>query len=70
MTTPLALALKDRGITQHQLAETLGVTQATVSRKVSGSSAWKIPELRQVADLLGVSAADVIALIGDEGRAA
>lgn len=66
MTTPLALALKDKGITQLQLADALGVTQATVSRKVSGASAWKIAELRQVADLLGVSAAEVIALVSDE----
>lgn len=64
--TPLALMLKDAGITQLQVAEALGTTQATISRKVSGTSAWKVSELAQLAVMLGITPAEVLAAVSDE----
>ena len=65
MTTPLATMIRDAGLTQGMVAEALGVTQATVSRKVGGRSAWAVPELAQLAMLLNVTPADVLAAVSD-----
>ena len=65
MTTPLATMIRDAGLTQEQVADALGVTQATVSRKVAGRSAWSVPELAQLAMLLKVTPADVLAAVSD-----
>ena len=52
--------MSSAGVTQQQLASALGVTQAAVSRKVNGRSAWRVNELRVAADLLGVTPAVVL----------
>jgi len=46
---------------QAQLAELLGVSQAAVSRRLSGATPFELDELPPVAELLGVP---VAALIG------
>lgn len=66
MAPTLRQTLDDRGITQTDLAHRLGVTQATVSRKLAGKTAWHVSELGVLADLLGVSRADVWQLIDDD----
>jgi predicted transcriptional regulator len=66
MTTPLAQMLKDAGITQAHIADALGVTQATVSRKISGTSAWKVTELAQLAVMLETTPAKVLNAVSDD----
>ncbi len=51
-----------RRITQHDLAESLGLSQMAVSRRLSGTVAFDVNELYAVAALLDVS---VPTLIGD-----
>lgn len=43
------------GITQADVAESLGMTEATLSRKLSGSRCISFGEARRMAKLLGVS---------------
>ena len=57
---PLPDLLADRGVTQQQVADLLGLSQAAVSRKVNGQRPWRLEEVRQVAGLLGVTPADVL----------
>lgn len=45
-----------KGATGKQLAETLALSEAAVSRRMSGAVAWNIDELDAVAALLDVSA--------------
>ena len=51
-----------RRITQHQLAESLGLSQMAVSRRLSGAVALDVNELYAVAQLLDITPAE---LIGD-----
>ena len=43
-----------RKITQTELAESLGMTQPAISRRMSGAVPFDTEELGQIADLLGV----------------
>lgn len=45
----LHLMMWERGITQERLARRLGVTQATVSRKIKGRAPWTLTEIYTVA---------------------
>lgn len=54
-------------MTQFQLAQHLDLSQAAVSRRLSGLTAFDVNELQQVADLLEVSPAS---LLGEPERAA
>lgn len=51
------------GITQQQLAESIGVTQAAVAQWESGLTSPKFAHLRAIAEKLGCSVDD---LIGEE----
>lgn len=51
--------MREAGWDQNRLAARLGVTQATVSRKVAGLRAWSPAELVVVADALGVTVASL-----------
>ena len=62
----LAQLIHAAGLTQGQVADKLGVTQATVSRKVAGKSGWSVLEVTQLAMLLGVDRATVLAAVVDE----
>jgi transcriptional regulator with XRE-family HTH domain len=44
-----------RGITQATLAQHLGISQAQVSKRLSGAIAFDVNELHGVAGFLGVS---------------
>lgn len=48
-----------RGLTQAELAEMIGVEQPTISRFEKGSEAVTLRLIRQVADALGVTVADL-----------
>ncbi|MFT4088211.1 MAG: helix-turn-helix transcriptional regulator [Gordonia sp. (in: high G+C Gram-positive bacteria)] len=47
-------AIADAGISQRDIAAATGISQATLSRIVSGERAAKLPELLLVADATGV----------------
>lgn len=49
--------MKRQRISQQQVADLLGITQASVSRRLSGAAPFDVAEIQQVADLLGVPAA-------------
>ncbi len=61
MVPPMRLAelRKRRGWTQVELAERAGCEQPTVSRAEKGSEAVTLRQLRQLADALGVTLADL-----------
>ena len=48
------------GLRQSDLASTLNVQQATVSKKWRGQRAWQLWELAALADLFGVTVADLV----------
>lgn len=43
-----------RGLTQTSLAPMLGITQSGLSKRLSGTADWRIPELYLLAAALGV----------------
>jgi transcriptional regulator with XRE-family HTH domain len=49
----LHMAMWRRGIPQSRLAERLGVTQGTLSRKLRGKSPWTLGEVYEAAAALG-----------------
>lgn len=51
---------KHRGLTQEQLAERLGLTQATVARIERGNIAYTQPVLEAIAEALRCEPADLI----------
>lgn len=48
----LILELKRRGITQAELAEQIGISETTFSRKMSGRQDFWLSEARAIADRL------------------
>lgn len=64
--------LKEAGVTQAQVADALGLTQPTVSRKIAGRYPWRMSELVRLAEMLRTTPAVVfdIAAGDDLGGAA
>ena len=58
----LAKLRKERGFTQVELAEKLGVSQAVVSEYERGESRLTAPMLLRVAEILSVSADEILGL--------
>ena len=48
-----------RGITQTSMAARMGITQAAISRKLSGERPWFADELATVAGILGVGVGEL-----------
>lgn len=48
-----------RGITQTSMAARMGITQAAISRKLSGERPWFADELAHAAGILGVSVGEL-----------
>ena len=46
--------LRNKGLSQAQLAQALGLTQSSISRRLAGSQPFRTDELAAVADFLGV----------------
>lgn len=51
--------MADRGMTQGAMAARVGITQAAISRKLSGERPWFADELAVAADILGVSVGEL-----------
>ena len=66
LATRLAQYRKQRGMTQAQLADALGLHITQVKRYEAGSSQPSVDGLKKIAVLLHVSADEL--LFGDEGR--
>lgn len=45
---------------QGDLARALGISEAGVTRRMSGTTAWNVPELELVATFLGLELADLV----------
>jgi len=58
-----------RGMRQTELAKALGVTQATVSRKLHGRQPLTVQELVQIAAVLGVDPGELLTAAGKLGEA-
>lgn len=56
----IASARRNRGWTQYELAEQVGIESVTVSRLETGASLPSIVRLADIADVLGVSLADLV----------
>lgn len=50
-----------RGISQGQLGEALGLTQAAVSKRLRNITPWSVPEMETAAKLLGVPVTQLLA---------
>ncbi len=51
---------KDAGIGQDELAESIGITQSTLSRVERGESALTVDQLARAANMLGKKAGDIL----------
>lgn len=49
-----------RNLSQRELAEHLGISQAALSRRMSGANPWDLDELDRLASLFGMDARDLI----------
>lgn len=52
--------LARRGLSQVDIAATLGVSQAAVSRRLSGSVPLDVNEVAAIADLLGITPSQLV----------
>ncbi|MFE2071111.1 helix-turn-helix domain-containing protein [Streptomyces sp. NPDC059467] len=57
----VAALLHATGESQTRLADALGVTQAQVSRRQSGTAAWSLSDCEAVAAHYGIDALDLLA---------
>ena len=57
----LAAQRKERGLSQRELAEAIGIDPAAMSRVENGQRAVSVGELVQLADVLGVQVEDLLA---------
>lgn len=64
----IRIGLARKNSTQSALAERLRLSQPAIHRRMTGKVAWRVSELMEVADYLGVPVADL--LIDDEKASA
>lgn len=43
-----------KGLTLGDVAKILNLTKPTISKKMNGISAWTIPEVQKLSDLIGI----------------
>lgn len=51
--------MKEKGITQEKLAEMIGVSGVTMSKKLNGKSEWTQVEINKVCEILEIDPADI-----------
>jgi transcriptional regulator with XRE-family HTH domain len=61
----VSIAAQRRGITQKDLAEAIGVTQTSMSRRISGTTDWSPDEMERVARILRVEVARLFVKLPD-----
>lgn len=54
MSTPIKSILKQKGIKQNKLAEILGLSCNSISKKINGKAEFKASELMKIASFLEV----------------
>jgi len=59
-TVMIRMYLARSGLHQVDLAKALGIAQQSVSRRMAGTKAWTVTELRIVATTLGVELEDLL----------
>jgi len=52
--------MQRKGLTQARVGAELGLSQDAISRRLLGKAQFKVPELRALAELLGVSVTSLI----------
>ncbi len=60
--------LEERGMTQQNLAEALGISKQVVNKIVKGNKAINVKEIAEIAQVLGVSVDDLLT-VGDRNAA-
>lgn len=60
MTKKIKLLLKEKGISQTELAENVGVSQAMISYIVKGFKAPSVTLLKRISDYLGVKMDELV----------
>ena len=60
MTEKIKLLLKEKGISQTELAENVGVAQAMISYIVKGFKAPSVTLLKRISDYLGVTMDELV----------
>lgn len=60
ITGNLRAEMARRGITQQQVADVLGLSQASVSRKLLGKSRISIDQLYEITEHFGIDMASII----------
>ena len=54
LNSTIRAELARRGMHQRALAQMLGLSQASVSARLSGGAEWRVSELQAVARILGI----------------
>lgn len=54
--------LKKKGITQEELAERLGFSRQSLSKRLNGTVDWTLNEVKETANILRLDEADVKAI--------
>ena len=57
-----AQILREKGIKKSYIADKLGVTNGTLTAKISGKSDFTVSEMNTVSELLGLTNAEKIAI--------
>lgn len=58
--------MADAAVSQTRLAEGLGMSQSSVSRRLTGEAPFDVNELGAIADILGVTVADLLSPLAAE----
>lgn len=58
----ITLFLRDYGVTQGELAKSLGMSENTLRWKRNGKHEWKLSEIVKLAKVMGVSLDEVLAI--------
>ena len=51
--------MREKGITQEKLAEMIGISGVTMSKKLNGKSEWTQVEINKVCEILEIDPADI-----------
>lgn len=62
----IARALRAKGMSQRAIAHRLGLSQQTVSDRITGKTKWRTTELPVVAQLCGTSLRNLYAILDKE----